>query len=195
MAAAGRRRLGWAALIFVLWLGLLAGAYWFFLVKPQQWFDPAMQQPPELAVAANQQALRQWLQRQFPELNPGKAWFIRFRQQRCGCERFVELYHQTFATQADPQRMQVVTVTLDGAALNHEQQRLLQRLIPATPSVVLFDDRGEVAYFGPYHQEGVCNADNSYLEPVLAALQQGRRLSVLNTLVFGCFCPSADSTD
>ncbi len=84
--------------------------------------------------------------------------------------------------------MQVVTLDLAQAALTAADENLIQSLIPATPSVVLFNPTGEVIYFGPYHQEGICNAENSYLEPVLAALQQGRDLAVLNTLVFGCFC-------
>ncbi|MCP5016809.1 MAG: hypothetical protein GY938_16305 [Ketobacter sp.] len=173
---------------FLLWIALLAAAYWYFLVKPQQWFDPSMQQPPMLSEASEQQQLRAILQRRFPQLQQGKAWFVRIKQQDCSCERFVELYHQSFAAQADPAEMQVVVVDLSDQALTEAELKLLQTLIPATPSVVLFNSAAEVVYFGPYHQDGICNAENSYLEPVLQALQQGQSLSVLNTLVYGCFC-------
>jgi len=179
----------WRALaFFVVWVLVLAGAYWYFLVKPQQWFDVSMQQPPVLAEPRQQQLLRDLLQRHFPQLQPNTAWFVRMKQADCGCERFVELYHQSFSAQVDPAAMQVVEVDLSGDGYTHDELRLLQTLIPATPSVVVFNSAAEVAYFGPYHQEGICNAENSYLEPVLQALQQGRNLSVLNTLVYGCFC-------
>lgn len=181
-------RLRWGIPFFVIWIALLAGAYWYFLVKPKQWFDVQMQQPPVLSDPLQQQALRAVLQARFPALQPGKAWFVRMKQSACGCERFVELYHQSFAQQADPDVMQVVTLELDSPALSVAERDLLQTQVPATPSVVLFNAAGEIAYFGPYHQEGICNAENSYLEPVLQAMAQGQTLSVLNTLVFGCFC-------
>lgn len=177
-----------AGLFFLVWVALLAAAYWYFLVKPKQWFDQQMQQPPVLAESSQQQALRQLLQQHFPQLQENQSWFVRFMQSDCGCERFVELYHQSFAAQADSSKMQVVSVDLAADLFTPSERALLQQIIPATPSVVLYDPQGQVVYFGPYHQEGICNADNSYLEPVLQALQQGQELTVLNTLVFGCFC-------
>lgn len=175
-------------LFFIVWIALLAGAYWYFLVKPQQWFDVDMQQPPVLSDIKQQQMLRDLLQRHFPQLKQGTAWFVRMKQAGCGCERFVELYHESFAAQADPAKMQVVVIDFADDAFTEAERKLLHRLIPATPSVVVFNSAAEVAYFGPYHQDGICNAENSYLEPVLQALQQGLHLSVLNTLVYGCFC-------
>lgn len=177
-----------AGLFFLVWVALLAAAYWYFLIKPKQWFDHEMQQPPVLAEPSQQQALRRLLQHHFPQLQAEQSWFVRFMQSDCGCERFVELYHQSFAAQADPSTMQVVSVDLTAGLFTPTEQTLLQQVIPATPSVVLFDPQGQVVYFGPYHQEGICNAENSYLEPVLQALRQGQELTVLNTLVFGCFC-------
>lgn len=158
------------------------------MVKPQQWFDASMQQPPLLAEQEQQRRLSEWLRQRFPQLQSDRAWFVRFKQSDCQCERFVELYHQSFVSQADATTMQVVTVDLSTDSLSEQERVLIQTLIPATPSVVLFGPNGAVIYFGPYHQEGICNAENSYLEPVLQALQQGQDLVVLNTLVFGCFC-------
>lgn len=180
----------WALAIFVFWIILLAIAYWYFLVKPKQWFDAEMRQPPLLSEPVQQQAIRDILQQRFPLLTSGRSWFVRVKQSDCGCERFVELYHKSFAARADKDRIQVVTLDLSESGLSVDQQTLVHRLIPATPSVVLLNPQGQIVYFGPYHQEGICSPDNSYLEPVLAALQQGQSLSVLNTLVYGCFCPT-----
>jgi len=179
-----------AALLLLLWALAVAAAYWYFMIKPRQWFDPLMQQPPLLSEPARQAALQQWLQQQYPQLQSGRSWFVRVRQATCSCERYVELYHQSFVRQQAGD-MQVVTLDLDEAVIDAPSLAMLRQLIPATPSVVLFNAAAEVVYFGPYHQEGICNAANSYLEPVLQALQQGQDLKVLNTLVFGCFCPTS----
>ena len=181
----------------LVWCAVLAGTYWYFVVKPQQWFDPQMQAPPVLAEPGEPARLRAWLQQRYPDLRAEASWFVRWRQGGCGCERFVELHHQSFAAQtasdqasiqAGTPPLQVITVEWDALALSPADRAWLQGLIPATPAVTLFNPAGALIYFGPYHQDGICSAENSYLEPVLAALQAGQSLTVLNTLVFGCFC-------
>lgn len=171
--------------LFVAWISLLVLAYWYFIVKPQQWFDDSMMFPHRLYMTEEQKALRELIQKQFPELEDDAVWFVRFKQSHCGCERFVELYHQAFARQSEHQ---VVSLDLDSSELKPYERRQLQQWVSATPAALVFQANGELAYFGPYHQEGVCNADNSYLEPVLRQLNQGQQPSIINTLVYGCFC-------
>lgn len=62
------------------------------------------------------------------------------------------------------------------------------QLLPASPAVAIFDHSGDLAYFGPYSEGAVCTSSNSFIEPVLDALQQGRRVAAANTLAAGCFC-------
>ncbi|PWB31698.1 thiol-disulfide isomerase [Pseudomonas sp. SDI] len=61
--------------------------------------------------------------------------------------------------------------------------------LPASPAVAIWDRNGELAYFGPYSEGATCNASNSFIEPVLLALSQGRALNVTQTLAVGCYCP------
>lgn len=60
--------------------------------------------------------------------------------------------------------------------------------LPASPAVAIFDRSGELAYFGPYSEGAVCTSSNSFIEPILEALKQGRRVAAANTLATGCFC-------
>lgn len=60
--------------------------------------------------------------------------------------------------------------------------------LPASPAVAIFDRAGRLAYFGPYSEGAVCTASNSFVEPVLHALQQGRPVAAASTLASGCFC-------
>jgi hypothetical protein len=61
--------------------------------------------------------------------------------------------------------------------------------LPASPAVAIWDRQGRLAYFGPYSEGAVCNASNSFIEPILKALLDGRQVSASNTLAVGCYCP------
>ena len=60
--------------------------------------------------------------------------------------------------------------------------------LPASPAVAIWDQRGQLAYFGPYSEGATCNASNSFIEPVLQALLDGRPVTATQTLASGCFC-------
>jgi len=60
--------------------------------------------------------------------------------------------------------------------------------IPASPALAIWDKQGQLAYFGPYSEGAVCNSDNSFVEPILEALLQGRRVQASHNLAVGCFC-------
>lgn len=60
--------------------------------------------------------------------------------------------------------------------------------IPASPAVAIWDRTGQLAYFGPYSEGATCTASNSFIEPILDALIEGRPVSAGNTLAVGCFC-------
>ncbi|HWT67609.1 MAG TPA: DUF6436 domain-containing protein [Pseudomonas sp.] len=61
--------------------------------------------------------------------------------------------------------------------------------IPASPAVAIWDRNGKLAYFGPYSEGLTCNSSNSFIEPILKALNEGRPVSATHTLAVGCYCP------
>ncbi|WP_178081720.1 DUF6436 domain-containing protein [Pseudomonas sp. FFUP_PS_473] len=61
--------------------------------------------------------------------------------------------------------------------------------LPASPAVAIWDRDGKLAYFGPYSEGATCNSSNSFIEPILQALSQGRSVSATHTLAVGCYCP------
>lgn len=60
--------------------------------------------------------------------------------------------------------------------------------LPASPAVAIWDRHGELAYFGPYSSGFTCSADDSFIEPILDALLDGRVVMAGNNLASGCFC-------
>lgn len=65
--------------------------------------------------------------------------------------------------------------------------------LPASPAVAIWDRQGQLAYFGPYSEGLTCNSSNSFIEPILEALAEGRRVAAGNTLAVGCFCDWASA--
>ncbi|WP_447795197.1 DUF6436 domain-containing protein [Pseudomonas farris] len=61
--------------------------------------------------------------------------------------------------------------------------------IPASPAVAIWDRNGRLAYFGPYSEGLTCNSSNSFIEPILQALNEGRAVNATHTLAVGCYCP------
>jgi len=61
-------------------------------------------------------------------------------------------------------------------------------LLPASPSLIVWDEEDNLAYAGPYSEGVTCNSNNSFVEPVLEALVLGRKISVPGTIAVGCYC-------
>lgn len=176
----------------LVWLALMVLVWW--QTRPRSvapaWFDPAQVAPHAFHDPANVARLLVALAAQQPHLKPDGAIFIRFVQPDCPCEQLVENYHHLLTPSLQKQGLQVVT--LDPEAMAQLARHIgpeLWEWVPSTPAILVLDARRTLAYFGPYHQEGICSSENSYLEPVLAALRQGAPVNIINTLVEGCFCP------
>ena len=60
--------------------------------------------------------------------------------------------------------------------------------LSASPAVAIWDHSGQLAYFGPYSEGATCNASNSFIEPILKALEDGREVNATHTLAVGCYC-------
>ena len=66
------------------------------------------------------------------------------------------------------------------------------RHLSASPAVAIWDHSGQLAYFGPYSEGATCNASNSFIEPILQALSEGRPVKATHTMAVGCYCPWQD---
>lgn len=64
-----------------------------------------------------------------------------------------------------------------------------RKLIPSTPSVLLFNQDGSLGYVGPASPGLSCNSKSSFIDSLLANLTEGTRLQgIVNASVKGCFC-------
>ncbi|NWB89178.1 thiol-disulfide isomerase [Pseudomonas gingeri] len=61
--------------------------------------------------------------------------------------------------------------------------------LTVSPAVAIWDRDGKLAYFGPYSQGATCNSSNSFIEPILQALSEGRAVNATHNMAVGCYCP------
>ncbi|CAN7182894.1 DUF6436 domain-containing protein [Pseudomonas solani] len=180
------RRTLFASLLVIAWIIAMVAAYrWYdarfvrpFSERTTLFSGDGLQLPAELA-------------------GPGPIRLVHFFDPACPCnvgnqqhlgeliERFADRGVAFYAVQKPgskgqlPQNLQRMTLLaeLPGAAA-----------IPATPAVGIWDREGRLAYFGPYSEGAVCNSANSFIEPILEALQDGRPVDATHTLAVGCYC-------
>ncbi len=180
----------WLIPSLLVWLALMGLVWWLGNRGEPVWFDPAREAPHPLHDPANVTRLYQAINEHVTALPGDRPLFIRFSQPDCPCEALVDNYYQLLEPTLRKQGLE--PFNFSSKTMEKLVQELgddLWRWIPSTPAILILTQNRQVAYFGPFHQEGICNSANSYLEPVLEALQQHQQVNIINTLVQGCFCP------
>ena len=174
-----------AYVLIVLWLGCLIAALWWFKGRYVKSFT-------EQAVVFSSQGL------QLPKAlsGPGPIRLVHFWDPKCPCntgnqQHLADLMQhfseevRFYAVQKPNTRGQLPKQLSE---LNVLESFPGAEQIPSTPAVGIWDQHGQLAYFGPYSAGLTCNSSNSFIEPILKALKEQRSVSVDNSLAVGCFC-------
>ena len=175
-----------ACTIALLWAAAMAGAYWWYQLRYIRAFSEQttlfageiLRLPAELA-------------------GPGPIRLVHFWDPACPCNVGNQQHLNQLLEHYGPQGVRFYAVQKPGSS-GHLPQPLagLQPLsdlpgserLPASPAVAIWDQQGQLAYFGPYSEGATCTSNNSFIEPILEALSAGRPVSASNTLAVGCFC-------
>lgn len=171
--------------IVLLWIGALLLAYWWFSIRyfrpfaedPMQFSDNFLMLPPDIS-------------------GPGRVRLVHFWDPGCPCnignQQHLSGLLQQYRDRVD---FYVVQRPESRGALPASLSDLtpLTRMtgterLTVSPAVAIWDQQGRMAYFGPYSEGAICNASNSFVEPVLEALLQGRAMHITHTLAVGCYC-------
>ena len=174
------------SLFIVLWGAAMAGAYWWYQLQYVRAFSPqatvftgdGLRLPANLA-------------------GPGPIRIVHFWDPACPCNVGNQQHLAELLAHFGPLGVRFYAVQKP-ASQGHLPPALagLESLpglpgsdqLPASPAVAIWDQQGNLAYFGPYSEGVTCNASNSFIEPILAALLDGRPVTTTQTLAVGCFC-------
>lgn len=176
-------------LVFVLlfaWIVTMVAAYWWYEARYLRSFtdqttlfsgDP-LRLPEELT-------------------GSGKIHFIHFWDPKCPCNVGNQQHLSELIERFSGQDVEFYAVQKPGtqgllpqslATLKHLAAFTGTDQIPASPAVAIWDSNDRLAYLGPYSEGTVCSSSNSFVEPILTALVEGRTVSASNNLAVGCFC-------
>ncbi|MGE8497245.1 MAG: DUF6436 domain-containing protein [Pseudomonas sp.] len=182
-----------AGLIAVAWIIAMVAAFWWFEARYMRTFSDqtalfsgdSLRLPDELA-------------------GPGPIRLVHFWDPACPCNVGNQQHLSELIEHYAPQGVAFYAVQKSGSS--GQLPRSLSGLqaldglhgaeqLPASPAVAIWDRNGELAYFGPYSEGLTCNSSNSFIEPILEALADGRRVNASNTLAVGCFCAWQNAPD
>lgn len=168
------------ALVILLWVGVLLSALWWYnttYIRTEFFAGQELHLPQDIA-------------------GPGRIRLVHFWDPSCPCnlgnQQHLGELTRDYADSVDFYHMQM-------PSSNGHLPKTLNRLkpikihvntdiLPASPAVAIWDEFGQLAYFGPYSEGAICNSSNSFVEPVLEALKQGRSVLSGSNLAAGCFC-------
>jgi len=134
-----------------------------------------------------------------PELSgPGPIRVVHFRDPACPCNVGNQQHLGELLTRYMPQGVEFYVVQKAGnpaplpatlSAIKPLPDLPGAQHLSASPAVAIWDHSGQLAYFGPYSEGATCNASNSFIEPILQALSEGRPVKATHTMAVGCYCP------
>ena len=125
---------------------------------------------------------------------------VYFWQNHCPCDQFTKPHFLLMMKQYQQSAQQVdfYMASLDDAALSHDLQNMnvlpnqlmdsIREDVKATPAVGVWNDKGELVYFGPHSLGYICNNDTSFVEKALDALFNSQTVSAADIFGDGCFC-------
>ena len=181
-----RRRIFIASLLALLWLAAMLAAFWWFQARYIRPFD----ERTELFIGS---------QLRLPEelAGPGAIRLVHFWDPACPCNVGNQQHLGELVEQFAPRGVQFYAVQKAGSEGrlpdNLQQLQPLPALpgsesLAASPAVAIWDQPGQLAYFGPDSEGALCTSSNSFIEPILEALVAGRPVRADSNLAVGCFC-------
>ncbi|WP_417780446.1 DUF6436 domain-containing protein [Stutzerimonas xanthomarina] len=176
-----------AALVALLWGGAMLAAFWWFEARYLRTFKN------ERAELFSGDVLRLPTELQ----GPGPVRFVHFWDPTCPCNVGNQQHLEELIKRFAGQPVEFYEVRKPGskgrlpqplAALKPLGAPPGSELLPASPAVGIWDQRGELVYIGPYSEGAVCSSDNSFVEPILDAVLTGRKVRATHSLAVACFC-------
>ena len=105
---------------------------------------------------------------------------IHLKDENCHCNRYSKEHIKDIDKNLSKINFNVINIDINKSEL--------KEIIPAYPSTIMFDSKGELAYIGAYSDGVICSSDNSIVDLVLSNIKAGFNPKLINTDTKGCYC-------
>lgn len=159
-----------AGSIFAVWISVSLAAFWWFQFKDIGNFENALASFDGTELA----------KLQMQPLSGRQALVVHFIDPDCPCSRFSRPHIEELERElSDRVEFRSASRLKSSMAFS----------VPATPSVAIWSESGELAYFGPYSGGAICGSGDDFVTSVFKRLEAGTNPKWLNLDAVGCFCP------
>ncbi len=165
-----------AIIIVGLWLAACTFAFWWFEYRHWGKFDATMVQFDSKAIGALYPILN--------SVSQNTILVVHFADEDCPCERYRKKHVNNLVT-----LLRSATQVVLNARSDDQTLELANLDIPATPAVAIWNQQGELAYFGPYSSGMTCGDRFDFVSMVFKKIMSGENPNWINTQGVGCFCP------
>lgn len=159
--------------ILVIWLSFTFAAFRYFVSGKLVSFD-ATHKLKNIEHPAISNYLSHYI-KQNPEGNTHTI--LHFSSPNCECQQFSEEHIQDINRLAVNHNFTIKNISIKK-----------DKIIPATPSIALIDNTGNVIYFGPYGQGLACSQTNGYAQTMLNNYVKGYSANLVIKQARGCYC-------
>ena len=194
-----------SSFIMSVWLIGTGYAFWWFQAKDLRPFDT------QASRIIDEKTLNSSLLKLMVPLNlenVNQSYLIHFWQPNCGCNRFNQEHVNDIAKRYQHNKFKLITIVsphpdyknsqiikmaeelFESTVILDKNHLLIGKArIPASPAAAILTNNGTLAYFGPYSDSAFCGlGSSSFVEKVADLIVQGETPSLMNTMVYGCFC-------
>ena len=166
-------------LLLVVWLiSMIIGLMYYSLSRLVA-FDPEYRLLDNAVSVDFSNHLTKALLKQYGSVS-GKAFH--FYDNGCFCNRLAQQHISEV-------KSQVKGRGFENNSININEFEQFNHFIPSTPAVVLFNNRGDLIFLGPYSTGYLCTAGNGFVEQLIDRMQQDAvDKSIIISVAKGCYC-------
>lgn len=170
--------------LIVLWFAIVLTGLWWLIDARLVWFDSHGRLQQQVTDTNFEQRLARQVSAGVGDLTSA---VVHVASNSCRCNWRTRGHQQAIVREVDALGGRNISIDID-------QYPGLQRLIPATPAVIIFDQNSQLVYLGPYADGAFCSSATSFVEeliPAVRATERPRNSGWINMVAKGCYCDVA----
>tara|TARA_R110000744_G_scaffold167365_6_gene284833 strand:- start:36 stop:617 length:582 start_codon:yes stop_codon:yes gene_type:complete len=162
----------------ISWVGLTIGGLAYWSMQSQRDFDPQQTFASAAMAPEYPQAIVASMSKQYPGLT---KTVVHIQQEGCSCNFSNNIHADRIDYKLDKFQYRSLHVSAISLPSNI--------ILPSLPAIMIFDEQGELGYFGPYSSGYFCSTNSAIVDRFLDNILLNTHLgSAVISEGYGCYC-------